>query len=172
MTIVVCPLSDVPDVCLSRRPSHLLTLLSPGTDGPPVAEDDAPARLWLSMNDIAEPRDGLIAPDAATVEQLLAFSADWSRQRPFLVHCWAGISRSTAAAFAIACQHAPHIQEAKIAQALRAASAVATPNPLIVALADAALGRQGRMSAAIAAIGRGEEAMMGRAFDLWLDDLG
>ena len=172
MTIIVCPLSDVPQVCGAHRPSHLLTLLSPGAESPEVADAHAPARrLMLSVNDIAEHRDGLTAPNEAVVAELLDFSADWTRDQPFLVHCWAGISRSTAAAFAIACQHRPDIPEAAIAQGLRRVSATATPNRLIVALADRALGRQGRMVAAAEAIGRGQEAMMGRPFQLKLSDL-
>ena len=172
MTLIVCPLSDVPDICSAHRPSHLLTLLSPGSETPVVPEDVAPdRRLWLAVNDIAEHRDGLVAPHAGLVEELLAFSADWRRDRAFVIHCWAGISRSTAAAFTVACQHFPDLPEARIAQALRQASPVATPNRLIVALADRALDRQGRMIAAIDAIGRGEEAMMGSPFELRLSDI-
>jgi predicted protein tyrosine phosphatase len=172
MTIIVCPLADVPEVCLAHRPSHLLTLLSPGGEPPEVVGDHAPARrLFLPVNDIGEAREALTAPDQAIVEQILAFSADWTREQPFLVHCWAGISRSTAAAFAVACQHRPDAPEAAVAQALRRASPLATPNRLIVAFADQALGRQGRMIAAAEAIGRGQEAMMGRPFELALSGL-
>ncbi|MDB5454201.1 MAG: hypothetical protein JWO33_2779 [Caulobacteraceae bacterium] len=170
MRIIVCPLGDVPDLCDAHRPSHVLTLLSPGTDGPALADHGA-RRLWLSMHDIVEPLEGLIVPDAALVDQLLAFSAGWTREQPLLVHCWAGISRSTAAAFVIACQHAPEVPEAVIAQTLRAASPIATPNPLIVALADALMRRNGRMKAAIAGIGRGRDAMMGQPFELRLNDM-
>lgn len=172
MTIIVCPLADVPDVCLAHRPSHLLTLLSPGDEPPQVTGEHAPAS-WLSLavHDIAESRDGLTAPDAALVDRLLAFSADWTPGRPFLIHCWAGISRSTAAALAVACQHHPDLPEIKIAQALRRASPIATPNRLIVALADQALDRDGRLIAAADAIGRGQEAMLGRPFELMLSDL-
>ena len=46
----------------------------------------------------------------------------------------------------------------QIAQAIRAASPIASPNRLIVSLADKALGRDGRMVRALDAIGPG--AMM------------
>ena len=59
-----------------------------------------------------------------------------------LIHCFAGVSRSTAAAFIAACALAPNRDEATIARALRAASPTATPNARLVALADAALGRR------------------------------
>lgn len=167
MTLLVCPLSQV-DVARSRhQPSHLVSLLSPTS--PPEAWPRATgdeACLKLAFHDIAEPRDGFTAPDAALVARLLDFAAGWDAARPMLVHCWAGVSRSTAAAYVIACQRAPERAEADIAQALRAAAPYATPNPLLVGLADAALGRNGSMSAAIAAIGRGADTAEGTLFEL------
>jgi predicted protein tyrosine phosphatase len=119
------------------------------------------------MNDVAEPAPGLVAPDAAQIAQLLAFARSWSGERPFLVHCLAGVSRSPAAALAIACQHRPDLDEAVLAQALRTASPQATPNPLMLALADGLLDRAGRLVAAGRAIGRGSAWDRGRAFDLF-----
>ena len=54
--------------------------------------------LRLGVNDIAEPIDGMVAPDESLVVQLLAFGRTWDESAPMLVHCWAGISRSTAGA--------------------------------------------------------------------------
>jgi predicted protein tyrosine phosphatase len=72
-----------------------------------------------------------------------------------LIHCYAGISRSTATAYIAACVHNPEADEHGIARALRTASPTATPNRRFIALADAALARNGRMNRAIEAIGRG-----------------
>jgi len=166
MTLLVCPLSQVETARTLHRPSHLVSLLSP-TDGkawPTPGHGDA--HLRLAFHDIAEPRDGFTAPDAALVTQLLDFAAGWDATRPMLVHCWAGVSRSTAAAFVIACQRGPDRSERDIAQALRVAAPYATPNRLVVALADKALGRAGRMSAAIAEIGRGAATFEGALFEL------
>ena len=87
--------------------------------------------------------------------RILDFVGGWDRDAPILIHCWAGISRSTATAYITACVHNPDADEHAIAQALRDASPTATPNRRFIALADAALGRNGRMKAAIEAIGRG-----------------
>ena len=73
-----------------------------------------------------------------------------------LVHCWAGISRSMAAAYTLLCDRVGPGYEFDIARALRARAAHACPNALIVALADRALGRGGRMIEAVAGMGRGE----------------
>ena len=60
-----------------------------------------------------------------------------------VVHCWAGISRSTAAAFISLCAINPDAPEELIAARLREASPTAYPNRLMVRLADAALGPPG-----------------------------
>jgi len=165
MTLLVCPLSQVEAARALHRPSHLVSLLSPASaaEAWPVAEG---LHLRLAFHDIAEPREGFTPPDAAQVARLMDFAAAWDATRPMLVHCWAGVSRSTAAAFVFACQRAPQRSEREIAQALRAAAPYATPNPLLVSLADAALGRGGRMSAAIAEIGRGADTLEGALFEL------
>ena len=92
----------------------------------------------------------------------------WDGRDPMLVHCWAGVSRSTAAAYVVACQARPLLSERELALRLRELSPTATPNLLIVRHADKLLGRDGRMVDAVAAIGRGAEAMLGTAFTLEL----
>ena len=125
--------------------------------------------LWLRLHDISAPLDGYIVPDEEHVADLLSFVRGWDRRAPLVVHCFAGISRSTASAFASVCALSPHRDEASIAQALRRASPTATPNARIVALADRLLGRQGRMVAAIETIGRGELTSEAAPFRLDLD---
>jgi predicted protein tyrosine phosphatase len=94
-------------------------------------------------------------PGEEHVAELLDFVRDWDRRAPLVVHCYMGISRSTASAFTIVCALNPHRDVDDIAQALRRASPTATPNIRIVSIADRLLGRDGRMVAAIETIGRG-----------------
>ena len=89
---------------------------------------------------------------------------DRDRTEPMVIHCWAGISRSTAAAYIAACTLGPDRDEVEVANVLRAAAPSATPNARLVALADAALGRRGRMVRAIERIGRGADAFEGTPF--------
>ena len=93
----------------------------------------------------------------------------WDRRAPLVVHCYMGISRSTASAFASVCALNPHRDEGSIARALRRASPTATPNIRIVSLADRLLGREGRMVAAIETIGRGTLAAEAAPFRLDLE---
>ena len=85
-----------------------------------------------------------------------------------VIHCYAGVSRSTAAAFIAACALAPERPEIEIARALRAASPTASPNTRLIEIADRMLGRAGRMVAAVDAIGRGEDCFEGVPFALEL----
>lgn len=161
MILAVCPLSRLDEQLAAHRPSHVVTLLSPAATPPAV---EGVERLHLAFHDIAEPRPDLIAPSADAIATLLAFAEGWSGERPLLLHCYAGVSRSTSTAYILACARRPDRDEAELAQVLRGLSPSATPNRLMVALADGALGRDGRMSAAIEAIGRGADSFEGEAF--------
>lgn len=162
--IIVCPAMHAPDLCRETRPSHVLGLVAPG-DTPPGL-DEVPRRLVLAFNDIVAPTPGLVPPGETDIDAMLAFGRSWTGERPLLVHCALGISRSTAAAFILACAAQPARPEIEVARALRAASPCATPNALMVSLADRQLGREGRMSAAVVAIGRGAEYVPYRVFTL------
>ena len=166
MTLIVCPLSHVPRVVAARRPSHVITLLDP-PELIEIIDGYGPDRhLRLGVHDIPDPTEGLLCPDESTVEAILAFGATWTGDDPLLVHCWAGISRSTATAFTLACERNPDVDERVIASALRRASRTAKPNRRIVALADDRLGRGGRMVDAADSIGQGDSAWEGEPFDL------
>jgi predicted protein tyrosine phosphatase len=164
--IHVSSLSGLAAAAVALPSFDLLTLLSPSA----AEETDWSAlschrHLRLAFHDIVEPTPGLIMPDAAMVAAMLAFARDGAAERPLLIHCWAGISRSSAAAYSIACDRNPGHEQA-IADELRARSAYVTPNRLMVALADDLLGRNGAMIAAIARIGRGADAFEGATYQL------
>ncbi len=158
MRLIVCPQSRLPEARVLAPGAAVLSLLSPQAPETP----SAPGDVRLTFHDIAAPRDGLLAPDAAVVDSILRFGR--MAGDTAIIHCYAGISRSTAAAYLIAADQTS-ASEAELAQALRTRSPEATPNPLLVALGDAALRRQGLMVAAIAANGRGAEAFEGPLID-------
>jgi predicted protein tyrosine phosphatase len=162
LKLIICPLAQL-DTALKANPSHVLSLISPDADAPDIT---SPHCLVLRFNDISGPRDGLIAASAADIESLIAFARSWDGTAPLLAHCWAGISRSTAASYIIACLHHAPGSEQDLAQQLRRIAPQATPNPLMIALADEILRRDGRMVQAIAEIGRGCEAGCGELFTL------
>lgn len=155
MPIIVCPLSRASEVVRQHRPSRVVSLLDPGTPFPAIEGFRDEHRLRLSVHDIEAEAEGFNACAELHMREILDFVGAWDRAAPILIHCYAGISRSTATAYITACAHNPDVDERIIASALRRVSPTASPNRRFVALADEALGRKGRMRAAIEAIGRG-----------------
>jgi predicted protein tyrosine phosphatase len=167
--IHVCSLARLHATVEETGALHVVTLLK-DTDRVERPRSIAQANhLILGMDDICEPLDGYIIPCDDHVSRLIDFVRGWDRRSPLVVHCFAGISRSTAGAFVAACALNPRRDEMAIARDLRRLSATATPNVRIVTLADRMLGREGRMIAAIDAIGRGEMAYEGVPFRLDLE---
>ncbi len=136
---------------------HVLSLVSPDAELEPVAA----SRTVLRFNDIVAPRAGLVAPDPEAIAAILALRG----HDTLLIHCFAGVSRSTAAAYILACAHRPAGEEGALAAFLRTSCPQATPNALMISLADDALGRGGAMRRAIATLGRGIDAFEGASID-------
>jgi predicted protein tyrosine phosphatase len=168
-TLHVCSLSRLNTTVEVTGASHVVTLINATTYVPRPLSIDAARHLFIGVSDIVEPMEGQILPAVEHVNRLLAFVRRWDRGKPLIIHCHAGISRSTAGAFITACALFPEANEAEVALRLRAASPTATPNPRLVALADDMLGRAGRMNAAVTAIGRGADAFEAEPFHLPFD---
>ncbi|HTV69148.1 MAG TPA: protein tyrosine phosphatase [Rhizobiaceae bacterium] len=164
--IYVCPLSRVGETVQSVGAGRLISLLSVGTAMERPASLLATDHLLLSMHDIITEMPDMTPPGLDHVQSLLGFAANWDRKKPLVVNCFAGISRSTAAAYIIAAALDPKRDEKELAEALRSASPSATPNIRLVSIADAILGRRGRMVDAIDGIGRGADAYEGIPFRL------
>ena len=165
----VCSLARLYATVDGTGARHVVTLMKDTDRVARPAGVAAENHLVLGMDDIAEPMDGYVVPCDEHVSRLIAFVRGWDRARPLVVHCYAGISRSTAGAYVAACALNPARDEMAIARELRRLSATATPNARIVSLADRMLGRDGRMVAAIDAIGRGLIAYEGDPFRLDLE---
>jgi predicted protein tyrosine phosphatase len=153
--IHVCSLSRLHETVEDTGARHVVSVIGDEDRLERPASIAPQNHLWLRLHDISSPLDGHIMPGEQHVAELLAFVREWDRRAPLVVHCYMGISRSTASAYAAVCALNPRRAEDDIAQALRLASPTATPNSRIVSLADRLLGRDGRMVAAIETIGRG-----------------
>ena len=169
--IHVSSLSALNSVTANLHSYDLLTLLSPDHPDTDWSAFACERHLRLAFHDITESMPGLTAPDRDIMQAVLDFGRSSEHQRALLIHCWAGISRSSAAAFVIACDRNPGF-ERDIAIELRRRSPSATPNRLMVRLADDLLARKGRMIDAIDEIGRGAEAREGEPYALPLRWLG
>ena len=165
-TIHICGVGALPGHAALIGASHVITLIR---DHGPVETPMgiAPANhLRIDVNDVNEPGTGLIHPQDIHVAEVLKFAREWNGRAPMIIHCFAGISRSTASAYSSLCALNPDVPEDLIARRLRRASPTATPNKLIISIADDILGRGGRMVDAIAAIGMGEPAAEAVPFHL------
>ena len=164
--IHVCSLARLHDTVRDTGARHVVTLIKDISLVHRPATITAQNHLLLDMDDITDHIEGYVAPAEEHVGDLLRFVRSWDRANPLVVHCYAGISRSTAGAFVTACALNPRRDELTIARALRAASHTATPNIRIVRLADRLLGRDGRMVAAVEAIDPGMAAYATEPFRL------
>jgi predicted protein tyrosine phosphatase len=170
--LLIAPFSALEDAVRRHRPSHLLTLLDePFVPTPHTIHPDR--HLRLRIHDIVEPVDGGVLPESRHVADLIAFGKTWDGTTPFLVHCWAGISRSTAAAYILLCDRHGSGHEERIAKGLRFHAPHAQPNRLLIRHADLLLGRDGRMIAAVAMMGEANAVSEGQVAELpiTLDEL-
>ena len=84
-----------------------------GTWGTATSRVRVTARFgWPAVpDDITEAADGFTPPAAAHINTTLDFVRRWDRRAPLVVHCFAGISRSTATAFMAVCALNPERDE-------------------------------------------------------------
>jgi predicted protein tyrosine phosphatase len=120
--------------------THVLSILGPNSPDPPELAAFAPhRRLILRFHDVIEPQPDQIAPTREDVERLLVFGREVSEtpEAHLLVHCRAGVSRSTAAAALILMQANPEWP------ASAALDAVAVIRPRLAQPVDPGIRRHG-----------------------------
>ena len=163
-SVHVCSLRHVPAMIEQTGARRLVSAINAELL-PDTPQAIAPEHhLRLDMHDITEASLGATAPATRHVTDLLDFVRGWDQEAPLLIHCFAGLSRSTAAAFITLCALNPDTPEEIIARALRRSSDTAVPNRLFVTHADRALRRQGRMVAALASMGPNRVVIEGSPF--------
>lgn len=101
------------------------------------------------------PAPGVLPPERSHIEALLEFGAglaavdDDDPLRHLLVHCHAGISRSTASMATLLAEARREMDEDAIFAHIRAIRPQAWPNSRMIGFADDLLGRGGRLAAAL-----------------------
>lgn len=169
-TIHVCPLHLLRSEAQRLKPSRVLTLLSPRGSLPERPGHLAPDKHLLCLfDDIEHELPYHTAPSEADIASVIAFASAWEREAPLLIHCYAGISRSTAAALISALVVAPETDDAQLVQRLRRTSPTAQPNSRMIGMADRMLGRDGRLAAAVGNLPRAAPAPHGQPFRLRTD---
>jgi len=154
--ITICGISELGDHSAAGV-THILSLLGPNASHPPEFAAFAPhRRLVLRFHDVIEPQPDQIAPTREDVERLLLFGREVEEtpDAHLLVHCRAGVSRSTAAAVLILMQANPEWPAGVALDTVAALRPRAWPNLLILELGEALLGRNGEIVAAVGALYR------------------
>ena len=136
-----------------RGVTHILSILDPEWPDPATFQAfDPHFRATLRFHDAIEPDPGVLLPQKGDVESILTFGRDAAEAGGLLIHCHAGISRSTAATLMILAQARPDEKEDGLAERLLQSRPQAWPNSRMIEFADALLDRRGRLVAAIAGI--------------------
>ncbi|MDF2096275.1 tyrosine phosphatase family protein [Aquibaculum arenosum] len=153
----VCGLHELEGHC-ADRPSHLVSILDPGTERSPHLDGFATTEIHqFDFHDVIDPTRVDRPPTEADVEELLGIG-----ERAFpdaraletgsgclLIHCYMGISRSTAAlTIMLAARHRG--PEAELFDFVRQVRPQAWPNLLMIRYADGLMGREGRLEKALA----------------------
>jgi predicted protein tyrosine phosphatase len=150
--LIICGLDEL-DGHQRRRVTHILSILDPEWPDPTAFEAfDPHFRATLRFHDAIEPAPDVLLPQRGDVEAILTFGRDAAEAGGLLIHCHAGISRSTAATLMILAQAHPHEAEDELADRLLQTRPQAWPNSRMITFADELLDRHGRLSAAIAGI--------------------
>jgi predicted protein tyrosine phosphatase len=123
---------------------RVISILEPAAPLPPELRKVRADLLTLRFDDVIAPGGAYRPPARADIERLLAFDRDHDALDTLVIHCTAGISRSTAAFAILLAQRRP-ATEADVFAELRAVRPQAWPNSLMIALADDVLGADGRL---------------------------
>jgi predicted protein tyrosine phosphatase len=136
-----------------RGVTHILSILDPEWPDPEAfLAYDPHFRATLRFHDAIEPGPDILLPQKTDVEAILTFGRDAAEAGGLLIHCHAGISRSTAATLMILAQAHPHEGEEELADRLLQTRPVAWPNSRMITFADDLLDRKGRLMAATTGI--------------------
>lgn len=125
---------------------RVISILDPAAPTPPQLVNLRASLLTLRFDDVIVTGGKYRAPARGDIERLLAFDREHQPGDALVIHCTAGISRSTAAFAILLAQRRPGT-EADIFNELRAVRPRAWPNSLMIALADEILDAGGRLNA-------------------------
>jgi predicted protein tyrosine phosphatase len=158
-TLTICGIDEIPQHG-PRAVTHVLSIIDP--DWPELTGFNGYGthrRTTLRFHDVIDPGPGIILPTSDHVSQILAFGDEITAEanaqtgdnatQHLLVHCHAGISRSTAAMISLLAQADPREDEERLFERVREIRPQAWPNSLMIGFADDILGREGRLVAAL-----------------------
>lgn len=156
--ITVCGIEELAGHC-STNASHVLSILDPDHPVPEAfGTFGEHEKLELRFHDIIDETPGMVAPQPEHVAEILQLGRDMMAaplaSTHLLVHCHAGISRSTASMALILAQALPEQSADVILAMVHGIREKAWPNLRIIEFGDAMLGRRGALIEATHALHR------------------
>lgn len=152
--ITICGVDELDDLDLKSF-THVISIWDPIDAGQPAHERRFRSKLPKSacvhfayFDDVVSSESNRQPPTLEQIRGILAFTVELPKHANVLIHCWAGISRSTAIGYAILCQSAGPGTEQDCIVHLQKIRPKALPNSRIITLAELALGRNGTMFSA------------------------
>jgi len=147
--VSICGIDELSGYCRAGA-SHVLSILDPDWPVPDAfGAFGEHTRLELRFDDVIEDVPGRLAPNENHVTRLLAFGRELvvepRANAHLLVHCHAGVSRSTASVALILAQALPQAPARDIFGELLRIRPQAWPNLRVVELGDALLARGGEL---------------------------
>lgn len=149
--IIVAPLNHLDRVVAEEEPEQVLSIISPELMPETPLGFAAERHHRIPVHDISNPEPGMTIPGLRHAEQVLRVAESWSRSGTYVVHCWAGVSRSGAAALLTLAALYPG-REDEVARYMRSRSIFAQPNRALIRAGDEVLGCQGRLVRAVEAM--------------------
>ncbi len=147
--ITICGIEELLGHCEAGA-SHVLSILDPDHPVPEAfGRFGEHRKLELRFHDVIEEDPGMEPPSQQDVTRLLAFGRDLMHESPkdahLLVHCHAGISRSTASMALIMAQALPKLPAHELMQEVLRIRPKAWPNLRIIEIGDKMLNRDGQI---------------------------
>ena len=153
LLLTICGLDEI-EGHGSRAVTHVLSILDPEWPDPDFGPYGPHRRTVLRFHDAIDPAPGVILPTVGDVDAILAFGRaigddPGGPEAHLLVHCHAGISRSSAAMTMILTQADPDADEGAIVDRISAIRPQAWPNLRMIGFADDLLARGERLTRAV-----------------------
>jgi predicted protein tyrosine phosphatase len=149
--LTVCGIAELAEH-EARKVTHALSIIDPDEPDPAAFLRYAPHhRTVLRFHDAIEPAPGVVLPEASHVAEILAFGRDLAasagdrQDGHLLVHCHAGISRSTAALTMLLAQLYPDQSADALLARVLDMRPKAWPNLRMIEFADEQLERRGEL---------------------------
>lgn len=143
----ICGVDELRDAPLVDA-DRVVSILGPGAPVPPELHNLEKPVLALRFDDVVQTEAGSVTPADEHIRALIAFDAEAAADERLVIHCAAGISRSTAALAILLCAR-HRDREDEIFAAIREIRPRAWPNARMVEIGDRLLERRGSLISAL-----------------------